>query len=336
MDFENARWVKLYCQDTGTWLRLGWQGRTLALHLLRAVNASGVLSDLGEEPELILAELMRLPVEVVIPGIAALLRTETITLANGKLVWTRFLDAQKSRKSEAQRKAEYRAKHRADAIKAQGGTNCPESGTESPSEGQERPHVPGDGDKKSQKRKEEKRKKRKKRTDKKASGTSAGAEPEQLGMPLGDEGVVEQPKDEEPDPVTVERHLAIHVFGYLLAARKRCKQSARTVEPTETHLKEITRCLREGIEAQDLIHVVDVWEAQVKSGRQDMAHFDSVTPFRVANVAKYLQMSLDDARKPRNPASQAMRPPEPPKSPQAAETPFQRQIRESRERGEIQ
>ena len=135
--------------------------------------------------------------------------------------------------------------------------------------------------------------------------------------------------------VAVEQHLAIHVFGYLLAARKRCKPSARTVEPTETHLKEITRCLREGIEAQDLIHVVDVWEAQVKSGRQEMAHFDSVTPFRAANVAKYLQMGLDDARKPRNQAPQAARPPEPPKSPRAGESDFQRQIRESRERGEI-
>ena len=54
-----------------------------------------------------------------------------------------------------------------------------------------------------------------------------------------------------------------------------------------------------------------------------------------ANVAKYLQMSLDDARKPRNQAPQAMRPPEPPKSPRAGESDFQRQIRESRERGEI-
>ena len=332
MDFENARWVKLYCQDTGTWLRIGWQGRTLALHLLRAVNASGVLSDLGDEPELILAELLRLPVEVVSPGIAALLRTETITLANGVLVWRKFVEAQKSRKSEAQRKAEYRAKHRADAIKAQGGTDCPESGTERPNEGQERPHVPSDGDKKSQKRRE---KKEEKRQDKKPSGASVDDGPAQLGMPLGDEGAVNPSKDEEPDPVAVEQHLAIHVFGYLLAARKRCKPSARTVEPTETHLKEITRCLREGIEAQDLIHVVDTWEAQVKSGRQDMAHFDSVTPFRAANVAKYLQMSLDDARRPRTQAPHAARPPEPPKSPRAGESDFQRQIRESRERGEI-
>ena len=61
MDWDNARWVKLYCLETGTWLRLGWQGRTVALHLLRAVNASGVLSDLGDEPAIVLAELLRLP-----------------------------------------------------------------------------------------------------------------------------------------------------------------------------------------------------------------------------------------------------------------------------------
>lgn len=311
MDWENARWVKLYCQDTGTWLRIGWQGRTVALHLLRAVNASGVLSDLGDEPDLVLSELLRLPADVVTPGLAALVRTETVTLANGKLVWTKFLDAQKSRKSEAQRKAEYRAKHRAEAINAQGGTSCPKCGTDNPETGHICPQRPDKRDIESQKRRDKKEKKRK---DKKPSGASAAADPEQLGMPLGDEGVVVPPKDKERDPVATEQHLAIHVFGYLLAARKRCKPSARTVEPTETHLKEIMRCLRDGIDAQDLIHVVDVWEAQVKSGRQEMAHFDSVTPFRAANVAKYLQMSLDDARKPRGQAAQAMRPPEPPKS----------------------
>ena len=132
MDFENARWVKLYCQDTGTWLRLGWQGRTVALHLLRSVNSSGVLSDLGTEPELILAELLRLPLEVVTPGLSALVRTGTVTLGGGILVWTAFVDAQCSRKSETQRKAEYRAKHRQEAISGQNGTRCPESGTERP------------------------------------------------------------------------------------------------------------------------------------------------------------------------------------------------------------
>jgi len=326
MDWDNARWVKLYCLETGTWLRLGWQGRTVALHLLRAVNASGVLSDLGDEPAIVLAELLRLPLEVVEPGLSSLLRTETITLQKGVLVWPKFMDAQRSRKSETQRKAEFRKKHRDAAISAQLGVKCPDSGTSGDESGTARPDAGTKQDKKSQKRKEEEEEeKRKKRKDKKESGTN---------MPLfGDE----VPPTEEPDQSTA--HIAIQVFAYLLAARKRCKPSARTVEPTETHLKEITRCLREGIDAKDLLHVVDVWEAQVKSGRQEMAHFDSVTPFRASNVGKYLQMGLDDAAKPRGsvqpgyPARPA--PQEPPRSPVAIENDFQRSLREARERGEV-
>ena len=139
MDWDNARWVKLYCLETGTWLRLGWQGRTVALHLLRAVNASGVLSDLGDEPAIVLAELLRLPLEVVEPGLSSLLRTETITLQKGVLVWPKFMDAQRSRKSETQRKAEFRKKHRDAAISAQLGVKCPDSGTSGDESGTARP-----------------------------------------------------------------------------------------------------------------------------------------------------------------------------------------------------
>ena len=320
MDWDNARWVKLYCLETGTWLRLGWQGRTVALHLLRAVNASGVLSDLGDEPAIVLAELLRLPLEVVEPGLSSLLRTETITLQKGVLVWPKFMDAQRSRKSETQRKAEFRKKHRDAAISAQLGVKCPDSGTSGDESGTARPDAGTKQDKKSQKRKEEEEK-RKKRKDKKESGTN---------MPLSGDEVT---PTEEPDQSTA--HIAIQVFAYLLAARKRCKPSARTVEPTETHLKEITRCLREGIDAKDLLHVVDVWEAQVKSGRQEMAHFDSVTPFRASNVGKYLQMGLDDAAKPRGSmqAGFAPRPApqEPPKPVMRAESDFQRRKRELEE-----
>ena len=322
MDWENARWVKLYCLETGTWLRLGWQGRTVALHLLRAVNASGVLSDLGDEPAIVLAELLRLPLEVVEPGLSSLLRTETITLQKGVLVWPKFMDAQRSRKSETQRKAEFRKKHRDAAISAQLGVKCPESGTSGDESGTVRPDAGTKQDKKSQKRKEEEEK-RKKRKDKKESGTN---------MPLfGDE----VPPTEEPDQSTA--HIAIQVFAYLLAARKRCKPSARTVEPTETHLTEITRCLREGIDAKDLLHVVDVWEAQVKSGRQEMAHFDSVTPFRASNVGKYLQMGLDDASKPRGsmqPMQGYGRNPKPESDLEKLGRHF-RERREARERGDV-
>ena len=155
MDWDNARWVKLYCLETGTWLRLGWQGRTVALHLLRAVNASGVLSDLGDEPAIVLAELLRLPLEVVEPGLSSLLRTETITLQKGVLVWPKFMDAQRSRKSETQRKAEFRKKHRDAAISAQLGVKCPDSGTSGDESGTARPDAGTKQDKKSQKRKEE-------------------------------------------------------------------------------------------------------------------------------------------------------------------------------------
>lgn len=313
MDFENARWVKLYCQDTGTWLRIGWQGRTLALHLLRAVNASGVLSDLGDEPELILAELLRLPVEVVSPGIAALLRTETITLANGVLVWRKFVEAQKSRKSEAQRKAEYRAKHRADAIKAQGGTDCPESGTERPNEGQERPHVPSDGDKKSQKRRE---KKEEKRQDKKASGQGA--------LPLDEPQAA---GGSESDTQTTE-HIALLLFGELQAARKRCNPGINLTRRIKDPTTYIERCLRDGSTPDDLRHVIACWEALVKNGERRMGDFDHVSPFRASNVGKYLAMSLDDARKPRGQVPQATRPPEPPKSPQPAQSDFERRRKE--------
>ncbi len=317
MDFENARWVKLYCQDTGTWLRLGWQGRTLALHLLRAVNASGVLSDLGEEPELILAELMRLPVEVVSPGIAALLRTETITLANGVLVWRKFVEAQKSRKSEAQRKAEYRAKHRAEAIKAQGGTDCPESGTDSPTEGQDRPPVPSDGDKKSQNRREKNRKKRKKRTDKKPSGQGA--------LPLDEPQAA---GGSEANTQSTE-HIALHLFGELQAARKRCRPSIRFGDKVlPGHTKEIERCLRDGLTPEQVRHVITVWEALVKSGKREMEHFGPLSPFRASNVMQYVEMSLEDARNPRGQAQQVTRPPEPPKSPQPAQSDFERRRKE--------
>ena len=93
--------------------------------------------------------------------------------------------------------------------------------------------------------------------------------------------------------------------------------------------------MREGIDAKDLLHVVDVWEAQVKSGRQEMAHFDSVTPFRASNVGKYLQMGLDDASKPRMQPMQGYgRNPKPESDLEKLGRHF-RERREARERGDV-
>lgn len=164
--------------------------------------------------------------------------------------------------------------------------------------------------------------------------TVVPSEPSQPALALQPQ----QAADSTQPKAQVIAQIAVTLFGELQAARKRCNANVRWGDGRKVlpaHTREIERCLREEMSVDDLRHVIAVWEAMVKSGRQEMAYFDSVTPFRAANVAKYLQMSLDDARKPRGQAPQATRPPEPPKSPRAGESDFQRQIRESRERGEI-
>lgn len=333
MDFENARWVKLYCQDTGTWLRLGWQGRTVALHLLRSVNSSGVLSDLGTEPELILAELLRLPLEVVTPGLSALVRTGTVTLGGGILVWTAFVDAQRSRKSETQRKAEYRAKHRQEAISGQNGTSCPENGTERPESVQVCPECPTTA---GQIVPEEKRIERR---ELKREDSLVGLEPSQPELALVPQQAADvSPKPSKPTEAQVRDRVARALYAEIVAARKSVIASARLSPdsaPKPAGLAGLRASLGQGYTPEQIRHAIKLKVAEVRAdpeqGRWFLAKW-----FHPANIDRYSELTeADVTRKPRNQAPQAMRPPEPPKSPRAGESDFQRQIRESRERGEI-
>lgn len=333
MDFENARWVKLYCQDTGTWLRLGWQGRTVALHLLRSVNSSGVLSDLGTEPELILAELLRLPLEVVTPGLSALVRTGTVTLGGGILVWTAFVDAQRSRKSETQRKAEYRAKHRQEAISGQNGTSCPENGTERPESVQVCPECPTTA---GQIVPEEKRIERR---ELKREDSLVGLEPSQPELALVPQQAADvSPKPSKPTEAQVRDRVARALYAEIVAARKSVIASARLSPdsaPKPAGLAGLRASLGQGYTPEQIRHAIKLKVAEVRAdpeqGRWFLAKW-----FHPANIDRYSELTeADVTRKPRNQAPHAARPPEPPKSPRAGESDFQRQIRESRERGEI-
>ena len=333
MDFENARWVKLYCQDTGTWLRLGWHGRTVALHLLRSVNSSGVLSDLGTEPELILAELLRLPLEVVTPGLSALVRTGTVTLGGGILVWTAFVDAQRSRKSETQRKAEYRAKHRQEAISGQNGTSCPENGTERPESVQVCPECPTTA---GQIVPEEKRIERR---ELKREDSLVGLEPSQPELALVPQQAADvSPKPSKPTEAQVRDRVARALYAEIVAARKSVIASARLSPdsaPKPAGLAGLRASLGQGYTPEQIRHAIKLKVAEVRAdpeqGRWFLAKW-----FHPANIDRYSELTeADVTRKPRNQAPQAMRPTEPPKSPRAGESDFQRQIRESRERGEI-
>ena len=140
----------------------------------------------------------------------------------------------------------------------------------------------------------------------------------------------------KPKRASMHTAIATTLLGELSAARMRINPKNRVFPPTPAHLREIERCLRDGLTVDQLRNVILVWEEMVKAGKQQPDHFDSLTPFRASNVAKYTEKSLEEARRPWNQAPQTMRPPEPPKSPRAGESDFQRQIRESSERGEIQ
>lgn len=139
-------------------------------------------------------------------------------------------------------------------------------------------------------------------------------------------------------PKRANSHTAIAttLLGELSAARMRINPRNRVFPPSPAHLREIERCLRDGLTVDQLRNVILVWEEMVKAGKLSPDNFDSLSPFRASNVAKYTEKSLEEARKPWSQAPHAARPPEPPKSPRAGENDFQRQIRESRERGEIQ
>ena len=145
----------------------------------------------------------------------------------------------------------------------------------------------------------------------------------------------EEPSHAKPKRASTHTAIATTLLGELSAARMRLNPKNRVFPPSPAHLREIERCLRDGLTVDQLRNVILVWEEMVKAGKQHPDHFDSLTPFRASNVAKYTEKSLEEARRPWSQAPHAVRPPEPPKSPRAGESDFQRQIRESRERGEI-
>lgn len=99
----------------------------------------------------------------------------------------------------------------------------------------------------------------------------------------------------------VAKQIALALFGELQAARKRCNLAVKLdpLKASGTHTAEIERCLRSGVTPDQIRHVIACWEALVKSGKREREHFNSVTPFRAANVAQYIEMTLEDAAKPR-------------------------------------
>lgn len=307
-------WRKLASNPPGLdWPALPWQARGLYALLLGLADDAGVIR-LGKLGLQSLAGALRASWPELEPHFDALVTTGWAEVQAGAVMLPHFVDSQRAATTN-ERVAQYRERARNAPVtpeKRDGNEKLPKSNDD----------VTKSYPDKNRKDKNRKEEKEKKRRDKKESGTN---------MPLFGEEVLPVETTQTGQSTT---HIAIHIFGALQAARKRCKPGARIVEPTETHLKEIVRCLNDKISPADLLHVVDVWEAQVKSGRQEMAHFDSVTPFRASNVGKYLQMGLDDAAKPRG-SMQAYGRNQKPESDLEKLGRHFRERREARERGDV-
>ena len=323
MNFDDERFVKIYPRNTTNWKLLGWEGRCVLMMLLREVDRAGCLDIEGGMEGLAL--LLDLPPDVTERGFASCVKRGSVVQNGNTAIIPNFVKAQEARQTDRVRQAESRARRRELGMMSHIVTNearpvtfCDQTSHDVTASHTESHDVTLRID---QTRSEQ------------TNLSCAKPEPSQPELALQPQQAAEskQPKAQ------IIAQIAVTLFGELQAARKRCNPNIRCeirkVLPGHTH--EIERCLREGLTVEQLRHVISVWELLVKTGKREGEHFGPVSPFRAGNVMQYVEMSLDDARKPRWQATQATRPPEPPKSPRAGGSDFQRQIRESRERGEI-
>lgn len=109
MDFANEPYVRIYRRDSQTWRRLGFEGQVCLMFLLRRTNLAGVIELEGFEPWQA-ASLCGVPEELARVGVARLVELGCIAVADGRLAFPRYAEAQESPASQAERQRESRAK----------------------------------------------------------------------------------------------------------------------------------------------------------------------------------------------------------------------------------
>ena len=303
-------WRKLASNPPGLdWPALPWQSRGLYALLLGLSDDAGVIR-LGKLGLQSLAGALRASWPEIETHFDALVMTGWAEVQEGQVTLPHFEDSQRAA-TTAERVAQYRERARNEPV-----TPAKRSGNEPlPKSNETVTQSYPDKNRIEEIRSEEIR-----------TDTSVPSGPSQPELAL----VPQQAAESKQPKAQVIAQIAVTLFGELQAARKRCNPNVRCEvrKVLPMHTREIERCLREGLTVEQLRHVISVWELLVKTGKREGEHFGPVSPFRAGNVMQYVEMSLDDARKPRNQATQAMRPPEPPKSPQGTESDFQRRRKE--------
>lgn len=116
MDWSNERYIRLYCNDTKSWLLLGWEGQAVFSLLLRKVDRAGVLDDVKDGADVALMLGNGMPTGIAQCGLDRAVKLGIIEITDIGLVIPNFIEAQESSKSDAQRKRESREKKRALAM----------------------------------------------------------------------------------------------------------------------------------------------------------------------------------------------------------------------------
>jgi hypothetical protein len=112
--YEDEHYVRVYTTDTVEWDMLPWQSKALWSLLERKFDRAGIL-ELGKHGLRGLVHAVKLPVEVVEPGLAGLIEDGWVEQRGTTLIDPAFLASQETPSSDKQRAKEYRARKRIEA-----------------------------------------------------------------------------------------------------------------------------------------------------------------------------------------------------------------------------
>lgn len=117
MNWEDEHYVRIYLRDTPTWLLWPWEARCVFPLVMRKLDRAGVM-DIGDEDLYeTIAVMINVPVEVVKPGLDAIIKKKTFNFKNKQLSCPNYIAAQEATSSDRARAALSR-KRRADKARA--------------------------------------------------------------------------------------------------------------------------------------------------------------------------------------------------------------------------
>jgi hypothetical protein len=114
VDFTNEYYIRIYVRDTTTWKRLGWNGQNVLMQVLRKMDMAGVLDIEDMEPWEAAVLHCNAPEDAARDGMERCLRFGCLVHNRSQLVAPKYREANESRKSDAQRQREHRARKAVD------------------------------------------------------------------------------------------------------------------------------------------------------------------------------------------------------------------------------